>query len=143
MLKGLNQIVAPSRTPPPYRHKRTSTEFTILGKKIKSKYKLADYEPGKNSKPLQHAVKTILTILNNELNVRTKNFTEIYRIRSPDFSIAKAENISFISGNHKVGDVIPIDHSRNTLILTTWRSGSTFLGDLLNQYPGAEIKTGF
>jgi len=68
--------------------------------------------------------------------VRTKNFTEIYRIRSPDFSIAKAENISFISGNHKVGDVIPIDHSRNTLILTTWRSGSTFLGDLLNQYPG-------
>ena len=27
-------------------------------------------------------------------------------------------------------------YSRHTLILTTWRSGSTFLGDLLNQYPG-------
>ena len=40
------------------------------------------------------------------------------------------------SGSHRVGDIIPSEDSRQILLLTTWRSGSTFTGDLLNQYPG-------
>ena len=36
----------------------------------------------------------------------------------------------------KVGERVPIERSRQILVATTWRSGSTFLGDLLNHYPG-------
>ena len=36
----------------------------------------------------------------------------------------------------KVGERVPIELSRQILVATTWRSGSTFLGDLLNHYPG-------
>ena len=66
----------------------------------------------------------------------SRNFSDIMKIRSPDFSLSSAKDIPIIPGHHRVGDVIPTADSRHTLILTTWRSGSTFLGDLLNQYPG-------
>ena len=36
----------------------------------------------------------------------------------------------------KVGERVPIKLSRQILVATSWRSGSTFLGDLLNHYPG-------
>ena len=38
--------------------------------------------------------------------------------------------------DYKIGDKIPSKKSRNVLIATTFRSGSTLLGDLLNHYPG-------
>ena len=38
--------------------------------------------------------------------------------------------------DYKIGDRILPNKSRNVLIATTFRSGSTFLGDLLNHYPG-------
>ena len=127
----------PILTPPPFLHERTSTEFTILGKKPTSKFKMSAYVPGKQSEPLQYAVKTILTIMNKEMSDDNNNVTDIHKIKSPDFRLSKANKIQFIVGKHTVGDVIPTQHSRQTLILTTWRSGSTFLGDLLNQYPGS------
>ena len=37
----------------------------------------------------------------------------------------------------KLGDSVPPNKARHILIATTWRSGSTFLGDLLNRYPGS------
>ena len=36
----------------------------------------------------------------------------------------------------KIGDYIPSSGARNILIVTRSRSGSSFLGDLLNRYPG-------
>ena len=36
----------------------------------------------------------------------------------------------------KLGDSVPPNKARHILIATTWRSGSTFLGDLMNRYPG-------
>ena len=57
----------PILTPPPLLHERTSTEFTILGKKLTSKFKMTDYHPGQQSEPLRYAVKTILTIINKEI----------------------------------------------------------------------------
>ena len=36
----------------------------------------------------------------------------------------------------KLGDEISPGSAKKILIVTTWRSGSTFLGDLLNHYPG-------
>ena len=35
-----------------------------------------------------------------------------------------------------LGDSMPPDAAKHVLILTSWRSGSTFLGDILNHYPG-------
>jgi len=35
-----------------------------------------------------------------------------------------------------IGETIHPNKARHILIATTWRSGSTFLGDLLNRYPG-------
>ena len=36
----------------------------------------------------------------------------------------------------KLGTLISPSKTRHVLIATTWRSGSTFLGDLLSRYPG-------
>lgn len=41
-----------------------------------------------------------------------------------------------IAPQYAISDDIPVQSARNVLILTSWRSGSTFLGDLLNHYPG-------
>ena len=41
-----------------------------------------------------------------------------------------------IVGNIRVGENVPVESAKHILIATTWRSGSTFLGDLLNHYPG-------
>ena len=37
---------------------------------------------------------------------------------------------------YQITNKIPIESARNILIMTSWRFGSTFLGDLLNHYPG-------
>jgi hypothetical protein len=37
----------------------------------------------------------------------------------------------------RVGDDIPSENARQILIASTWRSGSSFFGDLLTQYPGS------
>ena len=41
-----------------------------------------------------------------------------------------------ILGDLPVGEPIPENTTRKVIILTSWRSGSSFLGDLLNHYPG-------
>jgi hypothetical protein len=38
--------------------------------------------------------------------------------------------------NYYLGDSIPAKHAKHILVITSWRSGSTFLGDILNHYPG-------
>ena len=38
--------------------------------------------------------------------------------------------------DYRISDNIPTEKARNILIATSWRFGSTFLGDLLNHYPG-------
>ena len=35
-----------------------------------------------------------------------------------------------------ISEKIPVKKAKNILLATSWRSGSTFLGDLLNHYPG-------
>ena len=41
-----------------------------------------------------------------------------------------------IAPQFRIGEAIPVENAANILIATSWRSGSTFLGDLLNHYPG-------
>ncbi len=40
-------------------------------------------------------------------------------------------------GQLRVGDSIPSENARQVLIATSWRSGSSFFGDLLQHYPGS------
>ena len=97
---------------------------------------MSAYRPGQSSEPLQYAVKNLLTILNRELRQPYANISDLIKVKEPDFKLSLAKSIPFIEGNHSIGDIIPVQHSKNILILTTWRSGSTFLGDLLNHYMG-------
>ena len=41
-----------------------------------------------------------------------------------------------IAPEFSISDKLPVENARNILVATSWRSGSTFLGDLLNHYPG-------
>ena len=44
---------------------------------------------------------------------------------------------SVVNMTSKIGEKIPVTSARHVLIATSWRSGSSFLGELLNQQPGA------
>lgn len=50
---------------------------------------------------------------------------------SVDSDISSVLNIT-----NKIGDRIPETSARQVLIATSWRSGSSFLGELINQQPG-------
>merc|ERR1719192_3040726 len=87
-----------------------------------SLFALKDHQPGvTNSKPLRYGLNAALSRLNYEFSSAKDAF--------------KA-NIMDIVGNIPVGRKIPLESARQILIVTTWRSGSTFLGDLLNHYKG-------
>ena len=96
--------------------------------KNKSLFSLSDYKPGKNSKPLKYGINAVLAALNKE-------FSDGAQLEGANFNKYKANKILIVD-NHSVGDLIPPREARKVLILTTWRSGSTFLGELLNQNPG-------
>lgn len=57
----------------------------------------------------------------------------------PNFNQSTAAIIETTQGNEvpfHVGDKIPPENARQILIATTWRSGSSFTGDLFRHYPG-------
>ena len=87
-----------SRTAPPTRKQRTSTEYFILGKRLQSIFTMSSYKPGQNSPPLQHAVKTILSMMNKELSDSSedKNIVDKTNMISHDFHPANARQIKFV-----------------------------------------------
>ena len=88
-----------SRTAPPTRKQRTSTEYFILGKRLQSIFTMSSYKPGQNSPPLQHAVKTILSMMNKELSdteTEAKNIVDKTNKISHDFHPANARQIKFV-----------------------------------------------
>ena len=86
-----------SRTAPPTRKQRTSTEYTILGKRLQSIFTMSSYKPGQNSPPLQHAVKTILSMMNKELSdSEDQNIVDKTNMFSHDFHPANARRIKFV-----------------------------------------------
>ncbi|XP_059093759.1 carbohydrate sulfotransferase 1-like [Tigriopus californicus] len=57
----------------------------------------------------------------------------------PNFNVTNAALIETTKGNdavYHVGDKIPPENARQILIATTWRSGSSFTGDIFRHYPG-------
>jgi hypothetical protein len=50
--------------------------------------------------------------------------------------LAKSKVALESAPNYYLGDSIPAKHAKHILVITSWRSGSTFLADILNHYPG-------
>ena len=100
-------------------------------------FSLADYKPGKNSKPLRYGINVTLTKLNMEFGEDPSKMKPDTKYKVLPTFTKEAANTMEIVGNIKVGQTVPDHSARHVLVLTTWRSGSTFLGDLLNHYKGA------
>jgi len=115
--------------------------YSKKDKKIKPKhlslFSFSDYKPGLKSKPMQYGLNVAISRLNYEFSdAKDASKANIMLKRVPKFDESKA-NIMDIVGNIPVGQKVPVKSARQILIATTWRSGSTFLGDLLNHYKGS------
>ena len=116
--------------------KRRKSNAYQKNAKIKTKkpslFSLSDFVPGKKSKPLMYGLNSIKSKLNYEFGEKTNIHP---KATTPNFNIKHPNKMSIV-GNISVGEEVLVNTSRNILIATTWRSGSTFLGDLLNHYRG-------
>eukprot|EP00092_Neocalanus_flemingeri_P013102 GFUD01014118.1.p1 GENE.GFUD01014118.1~~GFUD01014118.1.p1 ORF type:complete len:403 (+),score=101.21 GFUD01014118.1:308-1516(+) len=89
-----------------------------------------------NSKSLKQGLDRALSRLNYEFSdAKDAIKANIMSKKVPAYEPNKA-NTMLMVGNISVGEMVPVESARQILIATTWRSGSTFLGDLLNHYPG-------
>jgi len=101
-----------------------------------SLFSLKDYVPGKESRPMTYGLNVARSRLNYEFSDSKDSIkANAVQKRIPKFDSTNA-NIMDIVGNIDVGRNVPVESARQILIATTWRSGSTFLGDLLNHYKG-------
>ena len=101
----------------------------------KSLFSFAAMRPGSKNNPFDYAKKLISYRLSHEIREGESyfEFTPPKKLtKVPDKIDAKWK----IAPSYKIGDKLPVEYARNILIATSWRSGSTFLGDLLNHYPG-------
>ena len=103
----------------------------------KALFSFSDHRAGnRNSRPVQYGLNVTLTRLNMEFgSEKDVHMANSANKIQPRFNPLKAKEMEIV-GNIKVGQTIPDSSARHILILTTWRSGSTFLGDLLNHYKG-------
>ena len=62
--------------------------------------------------------------------------SDYFKVPKAIVEIPKIEAKWKTAPEYQITNKIPIESARNILIMTSWRFGSTFLGDLLNHYPG-------
>jgi len=116
--------------------KANTKSFQRTKIKHSSVFSLADFKPGKDSKPMLFGLETVKSRLNYEFSDADDSIRANSMIkRVPKFDPNRA-NVMDMIGNIPVGNKVPVESARQILIATTWRSGSTFLGDLLNHYKG-------
>lgn len=117
------------------RNKMKTLHYKKTQVKAKSLFSLADFKPGKESKPMKYGLNVVKSRLNYEFSNAADSFkaNQLQKVQSFDSSKARMMDIV---GNISVGEKVPVESARQILIATTWRSGSTFLGDLLNHYKG-------
>jgi len=108
----------------------------IRKKTVTPLYSFADYRAGQNSVPVRHGVASVLARLNLEFASEQEAVTANTRKIVPKFKEEDANVMEVAGAGIRVGQKVPVEASRQILVATTWRSGSTFLGDLLNHYPG-------
>jgi len=101
-----------------------------------SLFSQSDHQPGKLSKPVTFGLNIAKARLNYEFSdMKDAIRANVPQKKIPDFDSSKANTMDIV-GNIAVGQNVPVESARQILIATTWRSGSTFLGDLLNHYKG-------
>jgi len=103
----------------------------------KSLFSFNDYKPGRNSPPVQHGLASALARLNLEFSDNEDEAVQANTKKVvPAFKTKDARVMEIAGAGVKVGQKVPSESARQILVATTWRSGSTFLGDLINHYPG-------
>ena len=107
------------------------------GRRRPSLFPFSAYRPGSNSLPIRHGVRYTLARLNLEFSPDEEMALNANAgKRAPAFVESRANAMLTAGEGVKVGEKVALEAQRQVLVATTWRSGSTFLGDLLNHYPG-------
>ena len=100
-------------------------------------FSFKDYKPGQFSAPVKHGLSSALARLNLEFSSDEEAAITANTQRMVPIFKEENANVMEVSGAEvRVGNKVPVESARQILVATTWRSGSTFLGDLLNHYPG-------
>jgi len=90
---------------------------------------------------VDYGINKALVALNREFERKSKKSRADFADhgggrRQTSFDPEEANTFN-IAGGARVGTSLNTNQTKQILIATTWRSGSTFLGDLLNHYPGS------
>ena len=102
-----------------------------------SLFPFSAYRPGTNSQPIRHGLRYTLARLNLEFSPDEEMAVNANTgKRAPAFVKSRANVMMTAGEGVRVGEKVALEAQRQVLVATTWRSGSTFLGDLLNHYPG-------
>jgi hypothetical protein len=119
-----------------FKKQHYSSQNTKTKPKHPTLFSFANFKPGKESKPMKYGLNVAKSRLNYEFsNDKDSIKANTMLKRVPKFDSTKANTMDIV-GNIPVGNNVPVESARQILIATTWRSGSTFLGDLLNHYKG-------
>ncbi|TRY63959.1 hypothetical protein TCAL_08236 [Tigriopus californicus] len=91
--------------------------------------------------PIYFGAEHIKARLDREIKYEedVSSFADITSTDPPGFDAANAAVLTTTKGNDvpfRVGDKIPSENARQILIATTWRSGSSFTGDIIRTFPG-------
>ncbi len=100
----------------------------------KSLFSFGAMRPGAKISPFDYGAKLVSYRLAQE-QLKNADFFE-YTPPKSLVSIPPIDAKWKIAPEFSISEKLPVENARNILIATTWRSGSSFLGDLLNHYPG-------
>ena len=100
-------------------------------------FSFSAYKPGQNSAPVRHGINYALARLNLEFGEDAEAMVDANTMKQvPAWRNSEGNVMEVAGAGVRVGQRVATESSRHILVATTWRSGSTFLGDLLNHYPG-------
>ena len=100
---------------------------------VKSLFSFGSMKPGAKINPFTYGSK----LIGYRLVMEEKNQnSDYFKVPKTIVEIPKIEAKWKTAPEYQITNKIPIESARNVLIMTSWRFGSTFLGDLLNHYPG-------
>ena len=115
---------------------KTKSSFGSHGKTpvVKSLFSFGSMKPGAKINPFTYGSK----LIGYRLVMEEKNQnSDMFKVPKTIVEIPKNNEAKWKTApEYQITNKIPIESARNILIMTSWRFGSTFLGDLLNHYPG-------
>lgn len=100
----------------------------------KSLFPFGAMRPGAKKGPFSYGAK----LVSYRLAMEETQHQDYFALNAPKnlVEIPSIEAKWKIAPSISISEAVPVENARNILIATSWRSGSTFMGDLLNHYPG-------